>query len=227
MNIGTIRKLDLTELFPDIEQFRDHLLRLDKNSRRTRFAHSVSDSFIVKYAATAAEVETVIHGCFVDDVLRGVSELRSMGDGWGGLAEAAFSVEAELQDQGIATELMGRIIGSARNRDVTHLYVSCLAENRKMQRIAKKFDAQLKFAYGEVIGEMALFDNQPHMATAIAVDDVEVTAITRQAFRDKVNNMDPVLKGAIMIMIKRARSMATDLMKKKDDIDWHNWKPKS
>lgn len=154
MNIGTIRKLDLAEHSSDIEQFRDHLLRLDKTSRRTRFAHSVSDSFIVKYAATAAEVETVIHGCFVDGILRGVSELRSMGNGWGGLAEAAFSVEAELQDQGIATELMGRIIGSARARNVTHLYVSCLAENQKMQRIARKFDAQLKFAYGEVIGEI-------------------------------------------------------------------------
>ena len=150
MSIGNIVKLNSA----DLEQFREHLLRLDKDSRRTRFAHSVSDSFIEKYAALTAEIETVMHGCFVDGVLRGVSELRPMGDGWGDKAEAAFSVETELQDQGIATELMGRIIGSARNRNVSYLYVSCLAENRKMQRIAKKFEAQLKFEYGEVIGKI-------------------------------------------------------------------------
>ena len=42
MNIGTIRKLDLAEHSSDIEQFRDHLLRLDKTSRRTRFADSTN-----------------------------------------------------------------------------------------------------------------------------------------------------------------------------------------
>jgi len=150
MSIGNIHKLNSA----DHELLRDHLLRLDKAGRRSRFGHSVSDSFIEKYAASSAEVETVIYGCFIDDVLRGVSELRPLGEGWGGMAEAAFSVEPGFQDIGIASELMGRIIRSARNRGVEHLVVSCLSENQKMQRIAKKYDAELRFEYGSVIGKI-------------------------------------------------------------------------
>lgn len=150
MSIGDIHKLGPA----DEQLFREHLLRLDKKGRRSRFGHSVSDSFIGKYTRLPRNMDSVIYGFFVDDVLRGVSELRSLGDGWGELAEAAFSVEPGFQDKGIATELMGRVIRSARNRSVGHLYVSCLAENRKMQRIAKKYDAELKFEHGEVIGEI-------------------------------------------------------------------------
>jgi len=150
MSIGNIHKLGTA----DEKLFRDHLLRLDKKGRRSRFAHSVSDSFIEKYAKLSTEVDSVIYGFFVDDVLRGVSELRPLGETWGDMAEAAFSVEPGFQDLGIATELMGRIIRSARNRNVGHLYISCLAENRKMQRIAKKYDAQLRFEHGEVLGEI-------------------------------------------------------------------------
>ena len=176
MSIGKIRKLQLTEL----DQFRDHLLRLDKEARRSRFAHSVSDSFIEKYAVLPLEMETVIYGCFVDDVLRGASELRPMGGAWGDMAEAAFSVEAELQDKGVATELMGRIIRSARNRRISHLYVSCLAENQKMQRIAKKFEAQLKFEYGEVIGEIL----PPHRS---------ITSVAGEALDDEIRYLRTIL----------------------------------
>src|SRR5262249_12735823 len=58
------------------------------------------------------------------------------------------------QDQGIGTELMGRIVRSARNRGIRRLYMSCLAENSKMQAIARKHEADLRFEYGEVIGEI-------------------------------------------------------------------------
>ena len=32
--------------------------------------------------------------------------------------------------------------------------MSCLAENAKIQAIARKYDAQLRFEYGEVVGEI-------------------------------------------------------------------------
>ena len=49
---GTVRKLQSNET----AAFRDHLLRLDKESRRLRFAHSVSDTFIEDYAASSAGI---------------------------------------------------------------------------------------------------------------------------------------------------------------------------
>ncbi len=49
---------------------------------------------------------------------------------------------------------MGRVIRAARNRGVHLLYMSCMAENAKMQAIARKHEADLRFEYGEVVGEI-------------------------------------------------------------------------
>src|SRR5262249_43341193 len=123
-------------------------------SRRLRFAHSVSDSFIEDYALRMAEFGSVVYCFLVARRVRAAAELRRLGDSWGEEAEAAFSVERAYQDQGIGTELMGRIVRSARNRSIRRLYMSCLAENSKMQAIARKHEADLRFEYGEVIGEI-------------------------------------------------------------------------
>lgn len=149
-NEGTVRKLWPTET----DKFRDHLLRLDKDSRRLRFAHSVSDAFIADYASRMTEYGSVVYGHIVATRVRGAAELRRLGDSWGQEAEAAFSVERAYQDQGVGTELMGRVVRAARNRGIRRLYMSCLAENSRMQTIAKKHDADLRFEYGEVIGEI-------------------------------------------------------------------------
>jgi len=147
---GTIRKLWPTET----DKFCEHLLRLDKESRRLRFAHCVSDAFIEDYAARMAQFGSVVWGYLLDGRVRAAAELRKLGDRWGEEAEAAFSVELPFQDQGVGTDLMGRVVRTARNRGLRRLYMSCLAENSKMQTIARKYEADLHFEYGEVIGEI-------------------------------------------------------------------------
>ena len=139
---------------PETDKFRDHLLRLDRESRRMRFAHSVSDSFIEAYAGRMSELGSLVFGHVVDGKVRGAAELRRLGDNWGEEAEAAFSVEKTCQDQGVGTELMGRVVRAARNRRIRRLYMSCLAANARMQAIARKHEAMLRFEYGEVIGEI-------------------------------------------------------------------------
>jgi len=150
ISAATVRKLWQTEG----HLFRDHLLRLDKDSRRLRFAHGVSDSFIEDYAARMSDMGSIVFGYFVDGEIHAAAELRKLADHWGVEAEAAFSVERAYQDHGIGSALMGRVIRSARNRGVRLLFMSCLAENAKMQAIAKKHEAELRFEYGEVIGEI-------------------------------------------------------------------------
>src|SRR5262245_30028408 len=147
---GIIRRLWPTET----DRFRDHLLRLDRESRRLRFAHSVSDAFIEDYAGCMNDFGSLVYGHIVDGKVRGAAELRRLGDTWGEEAEAAFSVEKAYQDQGVGTELMGRVVLAARNRSIRRLYMSCLAENARMQAIARKHEAALRFEYGEVIGEI-------------------------------------------------------------------------
>ncbi len=146
----TIRKLWFTET----EKFRDHLLRLDSESRRMRFGMVVGDDFIRKYAGQATQFQSVIYGSFAGREMHAAAELRMIGDSWHGDAEAAFSVERDYQDSGVGTELLGRIIMAARNRGVDKLYMNCLSENRKMQRIAKKYEADLFFDHGEVVGQL-------------------------------------------------------------------------
>jgi GNAT superfamily N-acetyltransferase len=150
IHAGAVRKLLPTEW----ESFRDHLLRLDTASRRMRFAHAVSDSFIEDYASRMSEMGSIVFALIDHGQVRAAAELRKLGDTWGREAEAAFSVEKTFQDKGIGSELMGRVIRAARNRGVQLLYMSCLAENGKMQAIARKFEADLRFEYGEVVGEI-------------------------------------------------------------------------
>jgi RimJ/RimL family protein N-acetyltransferase len=147
---GSIRKLWPAES----EKFRDHLLRLDKESRRMRFGHGVSDAFIEDYARRMNDMGSIVYAYIAGGVVRAAAELRKLGDVWGKEAEAAFSVEKPYQDHGIGTELMGRVILAARNRGVQRLYMSCLVDNHRMQAIARKYTATLRFEYGEVVGEI-------------------------------------------------------------------------
>jgi RimJ/RimL family protein N-acetyltransferase len=173
---GRIRKLWPMES----EKFRDHLLRLDKDSRRMRFAHGVSDAFIADYASRMNEMGSVVYGYLENSDVHAVAELRKLSDTWGREAEAAFSVEKAYTDKGIGSELMGRVIRAARNRGVQRLYLSCLAENSKMQAIARKYEADLKFEYGEVIGE-------------ILPDDPNYFSILAEEFEDRIGFMMAVL----------------------------------
>ena len=164
---GSIRKLGPTET----KKFRDHLLRLDRDSRRMRFAHGVSDTFIDDYASRMNEMGSIVFGYFEGGEVRAAAELRKLGDTWGKEAEAAFSVEKAFQERGLGSELMGRVIRSARNRGVHHLFMSCLAENGKMQAIARKHEADLRFEYGEVIGDIVPQEANYFSLLAEAVED--------------------------------------------------------
>lgn len=147
---GMIRKLWVGQS----EDYRDHLLRLDRESRNRRFSGAVSDEFIARHAASANEFGVVVHGFFVEGVLRGAAELRSIGSVFAGEGEAAFSIEQPWQSHGVGTVLLERTLLSARNRGIKSLQMHCLAENSRMQQLARKFEADLKFDFGSVVGEV-------------------------------------------------------------------------
>jgi GNAT superfamily N-acetyltransferase len=146
---GTIRKLWIHET----ALYRDHLLRLDTESRRNRFGGAVSDEFIENYVETCSAFDAVMYGFFVEGTLRGVAELRPIGT-IAKQAEAAFSIEKPWQSHGVGTALLERVLLAARNRGYKLLHMACLAENRRMQQLALKFDAELSFDFGSVIGEV-------------------------------------------------------------------------
>jgi GNAT superfamily N-acetyltransferase len=146
----TIRKLWPT----DLPQFRAHLLRLDPASRDSRFAMAVTDGFLERYAETSFSPSSfaqgvVMFGHFSGGVMRGAAELRPIGRRE---AEAAFSVEPLCRGRGVGTVLFERLVMTARNRRLKRLYMSCLARNRAMQALARKFEAELVFEAADVLG---------------------------------------------------------------------------
>jgi GNAT superfamily N-acetyltransferase len=147
---GVVRKLWVAET----DAYRDHLLRLDRESRNRRFSGAVPDEFITRHAATANGLGVVVHGFFVDGVLRGAAELRPYGPMFAREGEAAFSIEQRWQSHGVGTVLLERTLLSARNRGVKLLQMNCLADNQRMQQLVRKFEADLKFDFGSVVGEV-------------------------------------------------------------------------
>ena len=86
--------------------------------------------------------------------MRGAAELRSIGPVFAREGEAAFSIEWPWQSHGVGTVLLERTLLSARNRGIKLLRMHCLADNRRMQQLARKFEADLKFDFGSVVGEV-------------------------------------------------------------------------
>ena len=147
---GLVRKL-----WPhEAEAYAEHLIRLDPQSRRRRFSGAVADEFIRRHAHNARGLGVVIHGFFVAGVLRGSAELRREVSPFSREGEAAFSIEQDWQSHGVGSALLERTLLAARNRGIKMLRMHCLAENERMQQLARKFDAELTFDFGSVVGEV-------------------------------------------------------------------------
>ena len=148
---GAIRKLWLAEA----KAYRDHLLRLDPESRRNRFGGAVANDLVDAYAGRAMRMDAVVHGFLVDRVLRGVAELKPFGAAFPTEAEVAFSIEKPWQSHGVGSALLERTLLAARNRGIKLVHMACLADNARMQQLARKYEAELSFDMGSVVGEVA------------------------------------------------------------------------
>jgi len=152
----SIRRLWSTER----ELYRDHLKRLDAESRHSRFTGSVSDTFIDAYVRSSLGYDMIVYGAFDEGQLIAVGELRLSYGSWPPAAETAFSVEKEYQDHGLGDMLLNRVIAAAQNRGVQKLEMYCLGTNTKMRHLAQKHRATLDIFDGDTAAhiEPALFN---------------------------------------------------------------------
>lgn len=139
----------------DVPLYRDHLKRLDPESRHSRFNGVVSDDFIDTYTESAYRPDALIYGAFDHDKVIAAGELRILFEAWRPAAEAAFSVEREYQDHGIGDALFHRLLVAAQNRNINTITIICLRENDRMRHLAQKHSAKLNFADGEISGQLA------------------------------------------------------------------------
>lgn len=149
---GTIRHLRPSEL----PRFRDHLLRLDSDSRRDRFNGAISDAFIEDYARRCFEEGATVVGYVEGDRVLGAAELHERPDLERPTGEIAFSVEKELQHRGLGSRLFKRLIMHAYALGYTRLRVTTHPDNSAMKALAHKFCAKLVFEHGETVGVIDL-----------------------------------------------------------------------
>ncbi|MEM1044837.1 MAG: GNAT family N-acetyltransferase [Pseudomonadota bacterium] len=100
----SVRKLGFAEL----EDYRDHLLRLDDKSRAARFSGPVDDAFLKSYCLRLVLGPTQIIGAFNRGTLRGACEidLADHGSDENGKARLALSVETEWRGLGLGRQLI-------------------------------------------------------------------------------------------------------------------------
>ena len=150
---GNVRTLRQQEELPLL---RDHLLRLDRESRHDRFHGFMDDSFIERYAAKCADDGTIIIAYFEDGVVRGAAELHPPDRSPDSLPEIAFSVEASARRRGVGSILFHKLIGEARAKGYHALRITTGAQNLAMRALAHKFGAHLTFRHGESTGSIDL-----------------------------------------------------------------------
>jgi GNAT superfamily N-acetyltransferase len=150
---GYVRTLYQQEELPLL---RDHLLRLDPESRHDRFNGFLDDGFIERYAAKCADDGTIIVAYVEDGVVRGAAELHPPDQSADALPEIAFSVEASVRRQGVGIILFKRLIQEARWKGYQALRITTGAQNQAMRALANKFGAQLTFRHGESTGTIDL-----------------------------------------------------------------------
>ena len=150
---GTVRTLGQQEELPLL---RDHLLRLDRDSRHDRFHGFMDDSFIERYAARCANDGTVVIAYLEDGAVRGAAELHLPDQSPSSEPEVAFSVESGLRRQGVGSILFRRLIAEARARGYRSLRITTGAQNDAMRALAHKFGAHLTFRHGESTGSIDL-----------------------------------------------------------------------
>ena len=136
----------------DLGAFEGHLLRLSGEVRAERFGRAMSDEQIGAYCRRRQWTAHVLV-CTVDGAVRGAGEFLPCDD-VGRVAETTFSVEPAWQGRGIGTALMHAVMAAALQRGIGGILVHCDALNRRMQRIASRFEARMLFSDGECIGRI-------------------------------------------------------------------------
>jgi GNAT superfamily N-acetyltransferase len=150
---GTVRTLRRHEELPLL---REHLLRLDHNSRHDRFHGFMDDSFIESYAAKCASDGTLVIAYLEDGVVRGAAELHPPDGSPDSQPEIAFSVEAPSRRKGVGSMLFRELIAEARAKGYRRLRITTGTQNEAMRALAAKFGARLAFRHGESTGSVDL-----------------------------------------------------------------------
>lgn len=163
--IGGVRTLKPAEM----SLLKEHLLRLDRESRHDRFNGVADDAYVTRYADRCLTDGTLVIAYVEAGQVRAAAELHPFnGDD---APEVAFSVERPYRGKGLGSVLFTRLIAEARRHGFAALRITTGSENEAMRALARKFGARLTFQQGESSGLIDL----EHEAADVDVEAVEAT----------------------------------------------------
>jgi GNAT superfamily N-acetyltransferase len=120
-----------------LKEYAQHLKSLNDQDRYTRFgfaANSTSiDALILNVLYNRDDHHIFTY--YADGHIVGFGHLAREGQDW----ELAVSVEHRYQGQGIADQLMSHIIAWGKTHGVNAVFMHCIAENQKIQHLARKY----------------------------------------------------------------------------------------
>jgi RimJ/RimL family protein N-acetyltransferase len=161
----------------ELPLLRDHLMRLDPESRRDRFNGYADEGFIDRYSKKCAGDGTIIIAYFEDGEVHAAAELHQPDLSSDSLPEIAFSVEAYLRRKGVGSALFKQLIAVAKSLGYERLRITTGSQNQAMRGLANKFGAHLTFRRGESTGTIELVEQQQPAADKVEIPTAAAAAL--------------------------------------------------
>ena len=99
-------------------------------------------------------------------------------------------------------------------------YAYLIKEGRVEIRTGSRGDTPRVIAVmkkGDILGEMALLDDRPRMATAIAKEDpTKLVAISKKEFSGRLTELDPSMRRVITVLVQRVRDVTEEFIRGKN-----------
>jgi len=181
----------------DKEFIKTHLKSLSTTDRYMRFWATISDSVIDKYVDNLDLKNSKGFGIYGEGgeklvAFVHVSEVERNGNH--NRAELGISVDENYRELGLARRLMDRSVNYCKANDIDTLFISCLRENKKMQRMATNAGLRVVLDHDEAIAELKLDEMELQKATAISQE----IAYEQIAIFDKCYRHNPALVAALL-----------------------------
>ena len=92
----------------------------------------------------------------------------------------------------------------------THDVGDCayIIDSGRVEIFTESFGAEVPVSTlgpGEIFGEMAILDNSDRSASARALEDVQVSTVSRTQFEQRMDTADPIVRLLVTILLKRMR----------------------
>jgi RimJ/RimL family protein N-acetyltransferase len=145
----------------------NHFLRLDYESRSSRFLTSINDENISNYVKKM-DFKNGIFGLFNENLeIIGLGEciFFKYKDNDKLTAEVAFTVEKEYQGNGFGNKLMKIVVHYANSRDVHELQMYCIRTNQAILHLAKKYNLILQYEGTEISSVVKTTNILPFIST--------------------------------------------------------------